>query len=466
MSKPLTRRSFLGTVSGGAAGLALTTEFSSPSLASSPGWKAGLAREIITPQKSIWLAGYASRQKPSEGVVQELYAKALSLEDRTGKRAVLVTSDLLGFPAAVSHHIAERVESQYQLKRDQLLLSSSHTHCGPVIGKMLGTMYPMDSQQWADVEAYTRDLEDKVVELVGASLNSLRPARLSFGHGNAGFAMNRRARTSEGIVIGENQDGPVDHDVPVLRIDDPHGKLRGGVMGYACHNTTARDYLLINGDYAGFTQASLEAHHPGATALFVAGCGGDANPYPRGTIELAQQHGEELAAAVEQGLAGKLQPVYGPMKTAYEEFPVFFATPPGREELQAQLQSQDVYHRNWAEAMLKILERDGRLPSEYPYPLEVWQFGNDLTFVALAGEVVVDYDLRLKQELGAEGLWVAAYSNDVFAYIPSMRVLKEGGYEGGGAMVYYGQPGPFAPSIEETIIGKVHELVWKVRLPS
>jgi hypothetical protein len=197
-------------------------------------------------------------------------------------------------------------------------------------------------------------------------------------------------------------------------------------------------------------------------ALFVAGCGADANPYPRGTIELAGQHGEELATAVDRVLGGSLEPVRGPLKTAYEVFPVDFATPPSREELQAQLQNQEVAHRNWAEAMLKILDRDGHLPTEYPYPLEVWQFGSDLTLVALAGEVVVDYDLRLKKELSAQKLWVAGYCNDVFAYIPSRRVLQEGGYEGGGAMVYYGQPGPVAPAIEETIIRKVHELVQRV----
>jgi hypothetical protein len=274
--------------------------------------------------------------------------------------------------------------------------------------------------------------------------------------------MNRRARTKEEIVIGVNKDGPVDHVVPMLRIDDMHGKIRAVVFGYACHNTTAQDMLLFNGDYAGFAQARLENDHPGATALFIAGCGGDANPYPRGMIELAQQHGEELAAAVGKVLGRELEPVHGPLKTAYEEFPVAFATPPGREELQAQLENKDVYHRNWAEAMLKILDRDGHLPSVYPYPLEIWQFSRDLTFIALGGEVVVDYDLRLKKELGAEKLWVAAYSNDVFAYIPSLRVLKEGGYEGGGAMIYYGQPGPFAPTIEETIIGKVHDLIGRV----
>ena len=463
MSDRLTRRHFLRAVSAGAAGLGLTTQFSLDAFAARQAWKAGLAQVIITPQKPLWMAGYASRTKPSEGVIQELYAKAFALEDHSGKRAVLVTSDLLGFPAAVSHDITSRVEKQYHLTRDQLLLSSSHTHGGPVLGKMLGLMYPMNSQQWADVEAYTSDLEDKIVKLVGAALKSLRPARLSFGHGEAGFAMNRRARTKEEIAIGVNKEGPVDHDVPVLRVDDKHGKLRAFVFGYACHNTAARDLMQLHGDYAGFAEACLENHHPGAMALFIAGCGGDANPFPRGTIELARQHGEELAGAVEKLLVRGLQSVSGPLKSAYEEFPVAFAMPPGREELQAQLENKDVYHRNWAAAMLTVLNRDGHLPAEYPYPLEIWQFGQDLTLIALGSEVVVDYDLRLKKELGAEKLWVAAYCNDVFAYIPSLRVLQEGGYEGGGAMVYYGQPGPFAPTIEETIIGKIHNLVRRVR---
>jgi hypothetical protein len=221
--------------------------------------------------------------------------------------------------------------------------------------------------------------------------------------------------------------------------------------------------MKFGGDYAGFAQAQLESNHPGALALFMMGCGGDANPYPRGTLEITRQHGEELAAAVEKVLAGKLHPVHAPLKTGYEEFPVAFATPPTREELQAQLQNGDVYHRRWAKLMLKTLDTDGHLPTEHSYPLEIWEFGNDLTLVAMAGEVVVDYDLRLKREFGAEKLWVAGYCNDVFAYIPSLRILREGGYEGGGAMIYYGQPGPFAPTVEETIVENIDSLVQRVR---
>jgi hypothetical protein len=232
------------------------------------------------------------------------------------------------------------------------------------------------------------------------------------------------------------------------------------VFGYACHNTTCGgDIYTLHGDYAGFAQIELEQHYPSAAAMFVQGCGADANPSPRGTLELARQHGNELAAAVSEAIKGHLRPVNGPLACACDTVPVAFAAPPTREDLQAQLTDKDVFRRWYAQEMLKALDRDGRLPSEYPYVASAWRFGRDLTLVALSGEVVVDYDLRLKKELGGDRLWVAGYCNDVFAYIPSRRVLEEGGYEAGGAMLYYIQPGPFAPSVEETIVAKVHALV-------
>ncbi len=430
-------------------------------------WKAGLAKVPITPRGPLWLAGYAARTKPSEGTLLELYAKALALDDGSGRPAVLVTSDLLGFPASVSHRITERLREQYQLPRDRVLLNSSHTHGGPVVDRTLRIAYGMTPEDWAAVDNYTRELEDKIVALVGAALRDLRPARLGYRQVEVGFARNRRVKTEKGYVGGANPEGPVDHTVPILEIDGARGELRGVVFGYACHNTTvdpeaSAAFYKFQSDYAGFAQAWLESSYPRATALFVEGCGADANPYPRGRLELAREHGEALAVVVDQALNEPVQPIHGPLKTAYEEVRVAFAPPPSPAELAARLQSDNIYERRHAEEMLKILDRDGRLPADYPYPIQVWQFGPDLTFIALAGEVVVDYDLRLKKELGAEKTWVAGYSNDVFAYIPSERVLKEGGYEGGGAMIYYGQPGPFAPGIEETIVQKVHEIVSRL----
>ena len=428
-------------------------------------WKAGIAKVRITPARSLWMAGYGSRDRPSEGAAQQLHAKALALEDQGGKRVVLVTADILGFPRDLAQRVTREAERLYSLPREAVMLNASHTHAGPVVGRNLAAAYPtMTDKHWADIDDYTRELEDQVVRLIGRALEHLSPARLRFGRTCAGFAVNRRRQTPAGYRGGsDNWEGPVDHDVPILRVEDEAGNLQAIVFGYACHNTAIRgDFYEFHGGWAGSAQKRLEAEHPGVTALFVMGCGADANPYPRGN-DLPDIHGDALAAMIEQAFERPFRPLQGSLQTAYEEFPLAFAAAPSRAKLETMLQGDSPYHRYHAREMLKVLDRDGRLPTEYPYPAQVWKLGDDLTLIALAGEVVVDYALRLKRELGADKLWIAGYSNDVFAYIPSRRVLEEGGYEASGAMIYYLQPGPFTPSVEETIIRKVHELVKRVR---
>jgi len=130
---------------------------------------------------------------------------------------------------------------------------------------------------------------------------------------------------------------------------------------------------------------------------------------------------------------------------------------PTREQLTKDAESKDRYVAGRAKLLLSQLDRDGKLPATYSYPVQSWRLGDGLQLVLLGGEAVVDYSLRLKRELGPS-TWVAAYSNDVMAYIPSRRVLTEGGYEGGGAMVYYGLQAPWAPEVEESIVGTVHRL--------
>jgi hypothetical protein len=115
-----------------------------------------------------------------------------------------------------------------------------------------------------------------------------------------------------------------------------------------------------------------------------------------------------------------------------------------------------------AKQLLAMLDREGRIYDRYPYPVQVWRFSSGQTLIALGGEVVVDYSLRFRSEYGWDTTWVAGYSNDVMGYIASARVLKEGGYEGGGAMVNYGRPGPLGDAVEEVIAGKVRDLVGRV----
>ncbi len=315
------------------------------------------------------------------------------------------------------------------------------------------------------VEQYTQLLVRKIGEAATEALGKMEPAQFSFGRGRATFAANRRVFRPNGVQFGVNPEGPVDHEVPVLRIDDAAGKLKAVVFGYACHCTTltGNDYR-IDGDWAGYAQDYLERANPGATALFVTGCGGDANPEPRGKVEFARQHGLEIAGAISRVLTGTRTPVQGKITAVLERVDLPLAKPPTREEWEKRLKDKNPFIQRHARRHLEMLDRGEKLMSSYPCPVQVWHFGKDLSLLALGGEVVVDYALRLKREWKDSGnLWVAGYCNDVFAYVPSARILLEGGYEADFNLIYYGLPGRFSNEVEEVLVKKAQTLLKQGR---
>jgi neutral ceramidase len=424
-------------------------------------YRAGIARLDITPEEPIWMSGYANRKKPSEGVTHRLWAKALAVEDNRGSRVVIVTTDLLGLPRTISDVVGARVEKQHGLERSRLLLNSSHTHTGPVVRPNLKIMYDLDDHNNRVIEAYSQKLTEGLVKVIGAAIADLAPAILSYGSGSAGFAINRREFTSTGVRIGLNPKGPVDHSVPVVRIAKPDGTLRAILFGYACHNTTLTgEHYVISGDYAGQAQIDLEKAHPDATAMFLMLCGGDQNPNPRSQLEHVQQHGGALAKEVNRVLDGKLADVRGQVRTAFQlkDLPL---APHTREDFEKLQTDPDVYRRRLAKEMLKAYD-ERRPVRTVAYPIQAVRLGRDLAILALGGEVVVDYGLWAKSEFPKQKLIVAGYSNDVMCYIPTERILKEGGYEAVQSMVYYGQPGRFAPEVEKIIQDSIKNVMKRV----
>jgi hypothetical protein len=379
---------------------------------------------------------------------------------------VLVTLDLVGIDRRLAGAICRDLQKKHGLPRAAILLSVSHTHTGPLVLGNLDAMYNLDKTQREHVTAYARSLHESVLKVAGEALGRLAPARLSWGVGKATFAVNRRENKEPDVpklrAAGKLK-GPVDHDVPVLAVRDAEGALRAVVFGYACHATVLSFYKW-SGDYPGFAQLELEKMQPGAVALFWAGCGGDQNPLPRRSVQFAEGYGLRLANAVEDVLGAPMTPVAGRLGMAYAEVELPFAGLPTREQLLKDALSENKYVAARAKLLLEQVEATGSLRGVYPYPVQAWQLGPELTWVALGGEVVVDYAVRLKKELGPGRTWVAAYANDVMAYIPSLRVLKEGGYEGGGAMLYYGLPAVWGPRVEELIVAAAHEQVGRARV--
>ncbi|MBG89282.1 MAG: hypothetical protein CMO80_20635 [Verrucomicrobiales bacterium] len=393
--------------------LAIAVSFTARS-AENPGYlyKAGVATAVITPDRPMPMAGYGARKKPAEGKDQDLYGKVLAIEDQKGNRVVFITLDLIGVISELRTAVENGLAEDHKLPAHALVMNASHTHCGPAYGR-------------PELKDYFDSIVKKLRAATTKAIKGMQPAKLSYAHAKCAFAMNRRTPTDKGFRNHPNPNGPVDHTVPVLRVDDTEGKLFAVMFGYSCHNTSV-GYLRWLGDYAGFAQQYFEEDHPGVTAMFMMNCGGDQNPYPRGTAEWAAKHGRSLATAVEAALEVTQRYFYhqnrlkGGIQTALKHVNLEFTTE----------------------------KRD-----PFPYPVQVIQFGNDLTFVTLGNEVTVDYSLRLKRELGGEGkpvIWVAGYSNVYSGYIPSKRVLLEGGYEA--------RSRPWKPDLEERIIKTAHEL--------
>ena len=419
-------------------------------------WKAGAASVDITPDGPVWLVGFGFRTKPSEGVAHPLYAKALAVEDYAGARQVFVTLDLLGIPVDIRNAIVKQVGERHRLGNDAILINGSHTHSGPSMDGR-GVSNPTFKKKG---EEYALFLTAKIIQAIDEAVAHLAPAKLFYSHARAGFAMNRRLQVANEIVNSPNPDGPVDHDVPVLRVVGADGNLKAIMFGYACHNTTA-NFQTVNGDYAGFAQAYLQENRPGVVALFMMGAAADQNPYPRHlSIEQARQHGRTLANAVETAMiVTRQRAINGPVRSAYETVAIDYANI-SRADLERRARSKDATEKNRAEALLKQLAEGKEIARSYPCPVQVVKFGPDLTLVAIGGETTVEYSLRLKRERagGPGALWVAGYSNDYFGYLGSRNVILGGGYEGNSANLGR-HPGPWTPATEDRVIGKAYELI-------
>ena len=424
------------------------------------GWQAGAAKVDITPTEAVPLAGYGGKTRMSERVEHPIWIKALALRDDAGATSVLVTADLVGLSTKMVDRIARRAQEKHGIARERLILNTSHNHSCPVTEDVLWLYYEFTPEEAAARDRYTARLYEQYDELIGKAIANLVPAELAFEQGLAGVGVNRRRSRGPGT---RQLGGQVDQDVPVITVKSGD-QLKAIVFGYSCH-TTALGGLSINGDYAGFAQLELEKSFPGSVAMFVQNCGGDANPLPRirgrdaEAAELTSMYGHVLAEAVRQVIAAKMIPLTGPIRAAMGETELFLQPGPSLEELQQRAPKLSGMPKREFEHFIRQYQTLGALPDRVKYPIQVWRFGPEFTLIALTGETVVDYSLKFKATYGWESTWVCGYNNDLLSYVPSSRVLKEGGYEGATGMYEYGHRAPYTATVEEQITKKVDELV-------
>jgi hypothetical protein len=440
---------------------AIATENATPEI--------GIAVRDITPELPIRLAGYAGRKRPADKVDHPLLVQALALKNLSGERFVFVALDNCEVSRAFMQPVLQEFADKFQLGRGAVAVISSHTHSAPVLVQTLMDMSQPTPEERERIEQYSRSLKAKLVEVVGAALADCQPSVLEQGLGRATFAMNRRLFQGDKVLLSDNPDGPVDWDVPVLRVKGTNGAVRAILFGYASHGTCIRsgdDWYVVCGEYMAYARQQLETLQPGAVAMFVTGMGADSDPAPRGGLLAAKRHGLELAGAVIGVLDRPMRPVRGAFKLAYEEVDLPLAAPPSREQLEKDAKSEDVHIKMRAEAYLKLLNAGQPLPESVKLPLAALRLGDDLTFVLMGGEVVVDYARRIKRVLAEDHPWPIGYAYEVPCYIPTARLIKEGGYETESPMIYYGFYGPFRTAVEAQLLDRLEAMLAGLRARS
>ena len=430
----------------------------------STSWFVGASKVDITPDEPVRLSGYASRLVPSQGIEDRLSARALVLSpgSSTQDALVIVSIDAIGISAVMTERVLERVLPTLKIPRSRIVFCTTHSHTAPHLDGLIPNLFgvPMSQEENAAMLRTTQKTIEGISKAVLDAAANLKPGTVEYGLGRAEFAINRRMlKDKQWVGIGTVDQGPVDRNVRILRVRDMSGKLLAVSYQYACHSTSiSPDANKISGDWGGISASILEEKNPGCIALPIIGCGADANPNPRGTIELSRQHGAEMATSVQEVLSHELKALPKPTNAAFV-LVALASQRPNKATLEGMQKSGSAHERNFANQWLELLSRKDRIPETYPAPVHLWSFGKDLAWVFMGGEVVVDYQIRLEKELSQfANVWVAGYVDDVFAYVASERVRDEGGYEVDGSMLYYGQPGRWESGTEEKIVDRVLQL--------
>ncbi len=417
----------------------------------------GVARVDVTPRYPIRLNGFGGRREESEGVGLPIWAKAIAISQGDEPPVVLVTLDSLGVRMPMVDSVAAALQERFGLPRENLALTFTHSHCTPKVNGASDTIFstPIPAEHQAHIDRYTDELLESLIQVTSDAIEQRQSARLEWSVGRVGFAINRRT-----------PGGPVDHSLPVLFVRTLEGELRAIYTTYACHCVTL-SYNKIHGDWAGAAQQAMERMHPGIVAMVSIGCGSDSNPDSgvTGANEaIVTEQGAAIAAEVERLLEGPRKTVQGRPQARLDRIELALQELPSRTQLEALAKeaSPAGYNAAW---QLQQLEKDGKLEGHLDYPIQSIQLGQDLAMVFLAGEVCVDYALKLRQVLRSDKLWLHGYSNDFGAYIPSERLLREGGYGGGAEVVYFALPAMLKTGVEQQILEAVVEQLpesWRV----
>lgn len=388
---------------------------------------AGAARINCSPWTPIPMSGYGARKDPFKGIHDSLFVRAVVFNDGTN-RAAIITADLIGFSHRFCNETIGKIEEATGIQHDYILLAASHNHGGPVNKAYSEEVSP-------DVEAYVIDLQEKIIEVVKKAGKKLQPVLIGAGTGSCTMNINRRARLADGSIwLGRNPDGPCDHEVSVVRIDDLDRNPIALLVNWPCHGTTGgQENYMITGDW------------PGAAARFV----------ENGLNNKAIIH-------VTAGASADINPVYGPNDNFRDIDAIGMLL---GEEILRVTEGIRSFPDGKIKAIKKMVEAKGKKQIESRFPnqeldagenvdirLSALKIGN-VIFTGISGEVMTEIGMQIKRESPFKNTVVISHCNGNSGYICTDKAYPEGGYE---IMVTRTMPGTEA-LITENLLSMIRQ---------
>ncbi|WP_158560642.1 neutral/alkaline non-lysosomal ceramidase N-terminal domain-containing protein [Paenibacillus contaminans] len=430
----------------------------------------------MTPERPVFMHGFGGRTQKSEGVHDELYVKAAMLE--ANKTLLILTIDALGSDRSFVVGIKDALQEKFGLGHDEVLINFSHTHhsvflTGLDAGLRRGA-YSMAQEGWTDSEtqldysedeAFFRFMRDTILQMTAYCRDHLEEGELAIGRGKSDFAVSRRKPDGDGVIWAPYYEGEIDKELLVVTLTDRSGMVKGILYNYGCHTTAmGPDNMLLSNDFAGQTSCVLEESYPGATALFLQGCGGELKPLRSAagsrfkSLSIAEMidSGTELANDVKAILKqGELTPVRCNFKTALAD-PLLYTeqTEAAFYEPMTNHPDYNAFYWNSAKRTMRAIE-DGTIKDRLPHCICIWHLDDDTRLVAMEGEVSTEYSLLIKKLFGSSRTTLTlGYTNGVYSYVPTRKMIREGGYEA-ECNFFFHLRGPFVPEIEDIIVGQI-----------
>ena len=426
-----------------------------------PELSAGVAKANITPYVGAFQAGFGGRDHGSEGVHDELHARAVVLHAGQTAAAV-VACDLIGLSGGSVAAVRERVERATDIPGENVMVACTHTHSGPTIGILRHPELDMDL-----VHVTERTIAGAVI----AAWRSMDAASLGAGTGRTRIGINRRERRANGSIgLGRNPGGTIDETVGVVRIDDASGERLAVAVTHPCHPVVLGGLnYQISADYPGQMAALLERSFPGAVCPFLNGAGGNINPdVVGGTFEDARRLGTLLGAEALQVAETIETQADVSIAVAREIVDAPLAPPPPRDELRQLLEARtrqldamvakgettreraDVdWQAGWARDALAEWDKP-QLEATRRLEIQALRLGPCL-LVGTPGETFVEIGQAVRAASPLPHTFVLGYTNGDVGYIQSARAFEEGGYEIDSAHKFYYGVYAFAPGVERAV---------------